>query len=88
MVRLTAARLWTWARRRAHAAEAADLGTQYPTMREAARRFRCGLDDIELYAGDDPGGDDRYLGIAVAEGIPGVGSADIEPSGAWLVEAY
>jgi hypothetical protein len=46
------------------------------------------MDDIENVIGDDIGDEDRYLGIAVAVGISGVGMADIEPRGEQLIEAY
>lgn len=80
--------LWRWARAYAKEHEDAGRGTQYPTLREATKRFRCTLDDIENVIGDDLGEGDRYLGIAVAVGIPGAGMADIEPRGAQLIEAY
>lgn len=81
--------LWRWARAYAKRHEDAGQGTQYPTMREATKRFRCTLDDIEAVIGDDLGDDeDRYLGIAVAVGIQGVGTANIEVRGEQLIEAY
>jgi hypothetical protein len=80
--------LWRWARAYAKKHEDTGRGTQYPTMREATKRFRCTLDDIENVMGDDLGEEDRYLGIAVAVGIPGVGYANIETRGDQLIEAY
>lgn len=88
---LTATALWLWARAYAKRHEDAGRGTQYPTLREATRRFRCTLDDIENTVGDDvevEGHEDYYLGIAVAVGISGSGYADLEPRGEQLVEAY
>jgi len=80
--------LWRWARAYAKKHEDAGRGTQYPTMREATKRFRCTLDDIENVMGDDLGEEDRYLGIAVAVGVHGVGYANIETRGEQLIEAY
>lgn len=66
--------------------EAAGKGTVYPTLRQAASRFRCRLDDIEnaceSYIGEG------YLGVACGIGIQGVGAALIEHRSNWLVEAY
>jgi hypothetical protein len=78
--------LFAYADRFARRNEYAGRGTQYPTMRQAAVRFRCKLDDIEDATQDYQ--EDGYLGLACAVAIPGVGSADITPRGAWLVEAY
>lgn len=79
--------LWRWARAYAKKREDAGRGTQYPTMRGATKRFRCSMDDIENIMGDDIGEEDRYLGLAVAVGIQGVGYADL-PRGEQLIEAY
>ena len=87
---LSATALWNWARKHAKRHEDAGRGTRYPTMRDATKRFRCTLDDIEGITGDDvEGQDDYYLGIATAIGVPGGGAiGNIEPRGEQLVEAY
>lgn len=83
--------LWRWARGYSKRHEDSGKGTQYPTMREATKRFKCSMDDIENVMGDDLGdGEDRYLGLAVAVRVGGHGGGvgDIEPRGAQLIEAY
>jgi hypothetical protein len=82
--------LWRWARGYAKRHEDTGKGTQYPTMREATKRFRCTLDDIENVIGDDLGEEDRYLGIATAVRAGGMGGgvAEIEARGDYLIEAY
>ena len=59
----------------------------YPTMREATKRFKCSMDDIENVISDDLGNDNRYLGLVVAWGING-GCANIEHRGDYGIEAY
>lgn len=80
--------LWRWARAYAKRREDAGLGTRYPTMREATKRFHCTLDDVENVVGDDLGDENRYLGIAVALGTLGAGHANINHRSEQLVEAY
>lgn len=88
---INATALWKWARGYAKRNEDAGDGTKYPTMREATKRFRCTLDDIEDVLGDDIEDDeigpDYYLGIATAWGGNG-GVAAIEVRGEYLIEAY
>jgi len=84
---MTPQELFDYADRFATKHEAKGKGTVYPTLRQAAKRFHCTYDDIQD-AVDDWQGDTGYLGIAVAIGIPGQGSADIAPRGAQLIEAY
>ena len=83
---MTPEQLFTYADRFASRAENAGKGTQYPTLRQTAKRFKVTYDEIEQVADDYQG--DGYLGIACAVGISGVGSAAIEPRGEHLVEAY
>lgn len=87
MAKLTAPNLWTWARAHAKRHEDAGRGTQYPTAREATKRFRCTLDDIENIVGDDLEDDDKYLGLGVAYGVNNL-FAEIEHRGDYIVEAY
>lgn len=58
----------------------------YPTFRQAAKRFRTTLDEIERAIEDYRG--EGYLGAAVALGIPGVGVAEITPRGEYQIETY
>ena len=79
--------LWKWARRYAKRREDAGKGTQYPTLRQATKRFRCSMDDIEGVIHDDLGDDSRYLGLIVAVRV-GSGVGEIERRGDYQVEAY
>ena len=64
----------------------AGKGTQWPTLRQVAKRFRTNIDAIEAsIEGYDGSG---YLGIVVAVGIPGVGAAEYKCRGDCQVEAY
>lgn len=87
MADLNATALWTWARGYAKRQENSGRGTQYPTMREATKRFRCTMDDIENIVGDDLDDDDKYLGLGVAWRV-GTGIATIETRGDYVIEAY
>lgn len=84
---LTPRSLFEWADRYARRREARGDGTVYPTLRQAARRFRARLDEIEAAADEGVSDEDVYLGVAVAVGIQGVGCADLKRSER-LVEAY
>lgn len=89
---LTGETLWAWANRwrereRARAeAEGRETRLMNPTMRAAAKHFRCTLDEIESAADDSVDGD-RYLGIAVGLRV-GSGVGVFESRGDYLVEAY
>jgi len=82
MNEMTAEKLWVWASAYARRAEKTGKGTQYPTFRQATKRFHCTLDDIEDIIGDDPGADERYLGITTYY------SFEASRGDYWLVEAY
>ncbi len=84
---MTPQELFDYADRFATKHEAKGKGTVYPTLRQAAKRFRCTYDDIQD-AVDGWQADEGYLGIAVATGISGAGYANIIPRGAQLIEAY
>ena len=79
---MNAQELFKYADRFARRNENAGRGTICPTVRHAAKRFRCTYDEIEDACNE--GVEDGYLGLATGFGIPGYGHADIEPRGAWL----
>ena len=56
--------LWKYANKIARRAEKAGLGTQYPTIRQAAKRFNCKQSDIFECAGEGIQEGDHYLGTA------------------------
>lgn len=88
---INATALWKWARAYAARAVAAEKGTVYPTFREATKRFRCSLDDVENVIGDDIEDVDvpePYLGIGVGFGVNGGGVHWFEARGEYVVEAY
>lgn len=89
---LSASALWRWANGRYKRACASGANTpEYPTMREATKRFACTLDDIENIVGDDveiAGVAEPYLGIGTAFGVSGGGVASIEARGDYVIEAY
>lgn len=86
MSNLTARQVYDYASRFEARSIKAGKGTQWPTMRKVAQRFRTTLgaveEAVEGYSG--PG----YLGIAVGVGIPGAGSAEHSCRGECQVEAY
>lgn len=86
-VKVTSDQLWSYARKYADKKEKAGMGTQYPTMRQATKRFKCKIDDIQD-AVDDACFNDKYLGLAVAYGVSGFGSFEIEHRGNYEIEAY
>jgi hypothetical protein len=83
---LTRERLFTYASKFTRRHERHGEGTIYPTMRQAAKYFGVSIDQIEEVADEGLEGE-RYLGLATAVRA-GSGVANIEPRGAWLVEAY
>jgi hypothetical protein len=83
---VTAEALFKWVSGKRKASEDAGQGTAYPTLAEAARRFRCPIDDIETAIEDGQGSVPGYFGIAVAIGN-GHGYYPL-PRGQWLIEAY
>lgn len=70
---MTPEELWTWADEWAREYERRHGTTEYPTIGQAATRFRVSRehvrDAIEDYQGP------HYLGLAVAHGNPGGGRA-------------
>lgn len=77
--------LWRWARGYSKRHERASH--QYPTMRQASKRFKCNYDDIENVMGDDLGDESRYLGLGTAWKVGG-GVAEIKHRGDYVIEAY
>jgi len=56
--------LWHYANKIARESESLGLGTRYPTVREAAIRFKCKQSDIEECAGEGIYEGDHYLGTS------------------------
>jgi hypothetical protein len=82
----TAEQIFNYADRYARRREAVGKGTQYPTVREAAKRFRVPQNVIvDTVEGADI--EDAYFGLAVAMGIPGAGFWELH-GGEQLIEAY
>lgn len=78
-------KLFAYASRFSKRAEAAGSGKTYPTLRQAARRFKVPMSAIEDAIDDWTG--DGYMRAAVAEGLSG-GIFVFESKTDWLVEAY
>ena len=82
----TAETVFNYANRFARRNEKAGRGTRYPTVRQAAKRFRVTQSSIvDIVEGSDIDG--AYFELAVALGIPGVGNASLE-GGDQMIEAY
>ena len=79
--------VFSYARRFADRSEAAGRGTQFPTVRMAAKRFRCRQQDIlsAVEASSFSGG---YLGLAVGTQISGGGHAEFDSPADYEIEAY
>ena len=84
--RIDPQKLFSYSDRFAARHETKGEGTVYPTVRQAAKRFRCSYDDIQDAVDSFDG--EGYLGIAVAIGIPGSGYDKITPDGDRPIEAY
>lgn len=86
---MNAKQVYHYASRFASRAEASGRGTQYPSVRQAARRFRCKIADVlecvESADARDVGGNYFALAVGIRAG-GGVGSFDSE--GDYLIEAY
>jgi hypothetical protein len=83
---ISAQALFDFASDYARRSEAADKGTQYPTLRVVARRFRVTHDQIED-ACNEWDSKEGYLGIAVGFRT-GAGWGSYANRGDCLVEAY
>jgi hypothetical protein len=81
--------LFKYADRFATRAEAKGLGTQYPTFRQIAKRFRVNYDQIEDAVSDGQGNEEcgSYFGVAIGVQIRGVGYAEHNSRGEYFVEA-
>lgn len=82
---MTPEELFIYADRFARRAEKAGKGTQYPTFRQAAKRFRVKISDIEDACNDWCG--EEYMRAIVAFRVGG-GVGCIESKGDYQVEAY
>lgn len=78
--------LFTYACNFARKSEEDGKGTVYPKFRQAAKRFKATLDDIER-ACSDWDGSLGYMQPAVAVRC-GNGVGDIKNRGDWVIEAY
>ena len=78
----TGERLWQWARKIALNSEYKGFGTKYPTVREAARHFKCKQSEIAEATDDSKYPHDHYLGVASYY------TAGPTPLGDYVVEAY
>ena len=58
-----------------------------PTFRQAARRFRCRLSEIED-AANDASGFGLPVSITVGRQIPGVGGREFDTMGEWEIETW
>lgn len=81
----TSRQLYAYASRFASASEKAGEGTKWPTFRQAARRFRCTLDEIEEAVASYEG--DGYMGAGVAMATS-AGYYPLRRRGQWVIEAY
>ncbi len=86
--------IFNYARRYADRAEQSGRGTQFPTVRQSARRFRCRQQMVvELVEQSDasaiPGADYFDLAVGIGIGIGGGGGyCEFESIGDYLIEAY
>ncbi len=84
---ITAALLWGYADKWARDSERLDRGTAaYPTVVQAAKRFKVSQARIRELVEEGIDGD-RYLGLIVSIGVPGLGTAELINS-RHQVEAY
>jgi hypothetical protein len=86
---MTPQELFKYADRFASRSEAKDQGTQYPTFREIAKRFKVTYDEIEdvVASGQGMDGCGDYFGVSIGVQIQGVGYAEHGSRGEWQVEA-
>jgi hypothetical protein len=94
-MQLTNHTLWEWANAFARQSEDAGLGTEYPTIRRAARRFKCKQEDVYRVAQEGYWTPDFYDQASIAERCAEryLGTASWfteveEPLGDHVVEAY
>lgn len=83
--KLTSRELFDWANKYARNSEAAGRGTEYPTLRMAARRYGRGQEAIAELV--DEGAEEGYLGLAVGISTA-AGHGLFESRGDCLIEAY
>lgn len=82
---MTPEELFKYADRFARRAENAGKGTKYPTFRQAAKRFKVRISDVEDACNDWCG--EGYMGAIVAIRV-GSGVGGIDSTGDYQVEAY
>lgn len=85
---ISAEALFTYCERYATRAEKANKGTQWPTIRQIKRRFRCSRGHIEDAVSNYHGA--GYMGIGVGVQVGGVGGGIglTENENEHVVEAY
>lgn len=82
---MTPEQLFDYANKYARRAESVGKGSQYPTFRQAAKRFKVTLSEVEDACEDYSG--DGYMKAAVCIRA-GNGIYSFKSKGDWLVEAY
>ena len=89
MSELTAQQLFNYANKFARRSESKGNGTQYPTFRQVAKRFKVSYDQIEDAIADGQGrsGCGDYFGAGIGIQIPGVGYLVYSARGEYIVEA-
>ena len=87
---MTPEALYKYAANFARRSEATDKGTVWPTFRQIAKRFGVKYDDIEDAVNDGQGRDGcgEYFGVSIGIAIQGVGYAQHDTRGEYVVEAY
>lgn len=88
---MTGEQLFKYADRFALRSEARGEGTQWPTFRQIAKRFKVRHYEIEDAVESSQGSDwirGGYFGVAVGVQIQGVGYAEHDTRGEYQVEAY
>lgn len=87
---MTPANLYAYAYKVAKRSEARGEGTQYPTFRQVAKRFKVKYDDIEDAVSDGQGRNDcgEYFGVGIGVAISGCGYRQHDTRGEYEVEAY
>ena len=78
----TSEQLWQWSNKIKLRSEYLGFGTKYPTVRDAAKRFKCKQSEIAEATEGYWHTEDRYLGVASYYTVPP------EPLGDYVVEAY
>ena len=89
MKQLTNQNLFDYASKFAARSEKKGHGTQYPTVRQAAKYFRTTNKAICNAVEDSNLRDaNAYFGLAPAIRVPGKGNYELKNQGEWIIEAY